>query len=63
MDKELKAQRSLMEMDVDFGFTSLQDTFSTGRVMLSMIYSITLIKELMVLKDFSLKSMLFEIYR
>ena len=52
-----------MEMDVDFGFTSLQDTFSTGRVMLSMIYSITLIKELMVLKDFSLKSMLFEIYR
>lgn len=52
-----------MEMDVDFGFTSLQDTFSTGCVMLAMIYSIKLMKELTAFKDFSLKSMFFEVYR
>lgn len=52
-----------MEMDVDFGFTSLQDTFSTGCVMLAVIYSTKLTEELMAFKDFSLKSMLFEVYR
>lgn len=52
-----------MEMDVDFGFTSLQDTFFTGCVMLAVIYSTKLMEELMAFKDFSLKSMLFEVYR
>ena len=51
----LREASCLMEIDLGFGFTLPWGMYSVGCMVQAMIYSITLMKKLMNLKDFSLR--------